>query len=99
MKTKPPLAPRLREELRCLEESAKSGYLGITTIRLARMVNVSQKSVLISLRKMPDAYITAWQPSDSLNGGRPASLWRIVVPPKDCPPPPKGLVRKKQRGA
>lgn len=79
-------ANRLRELLRSKLYSA-----GATPQQLSNETGRLACDVKRTLHTMPDAYIADWVRPPSV--GRPAQLWRVVVPPPHCPPPPKGRTK------
>lgn len=77
---------QLRELLRSKTYSA-----GATPQQLAALTGRRECDVRRTLATMPDAYIAEWKRPEGV--GRPAQVWRVVVPPPHCPPPPKRSVK------
>lgn len=73
---------RAAEEIRSILKPLREP---ISTADLARQLNKPQSTVVMILRRMPDAWIEAWKPQ--VGKGRPGALWRVK--PDNCPPPPK----------
>lgn len=80
------LQKRIRELLRSDTYHAD----GLTTQSLAILANAHTRSVIESLKRMPDAYIDRWQPARGDGGvGRLAAVWKVVIPPPNARPPIK----------
>ena len=80
------LQKRIREVLRSDTYHAD----GLTTQSLAILADAYIKSVGDALLRMPDAYIDRWQPARGESGvGRPAAVWKVVIPPPNARPPLK----------
>jgi len=62
---------------------------GLTLREINAVMQRQEENLRRVLRSMPDTYIDRWLERDS----KPAAVWCIVVPPEDCPQPPK---RKKK---
>lgn len=76
----------VESKLRALLRKAEDG---MTTADLAKVTKLKPQDITARLRRLPDAYIDRWVAADG-NGGRPAAVWCVVIPPPDCPPPDKG---------
>jgi len=57
---------------------------GLTTKQLHEKSGVNAKSLNMSLRSMPDAYIDRWT---SVPKNKYAPVWAIVPRPEHCPKP------------
>lgn len=83
--------------VRKLLRSEKFFEVGATCQALADIIGRKADAIRHALKGMPDAYIFKWVPGrprrNGRRSGRYAQVWRVVVPPKDCPPPPKTRVR------
>lgn len=56
---------------------------GVDTSKIAKILGLKSPTAFANLKAMPDTYIAAWR----ITPHRTA-VWRIVIPPPDCPPPP-----------
>jgi hypothetical protein len=57
---------------------------GMSVTELADRIGVTPDGARKSLKHMPDAYITRWEPTTN---GRFMSIWCVVVPPPNAPNP------------
>ena len=75
--------------IRRLLRSEKYVEQGLTARQLAMLTGRCVSTVKGVLTKMPDAYIASWVKLRA-GPGRHAAVWRVVIPPPNGPPPPKG---------
>jgi hypothetical protein len=83
------MTDRTHELIRQLLRSEKYAESGLTGQQLAILTGRHYKTVRGVLDNMPDAYIASWA-KPRTGPGRHAAVWRVVVPPPHCRPPPKG---------
>jgi hypothetical protein len=65
-------------------------YRGATVRDLVKALGGYPGNITTTLHRMPDAYIAEWRASEGAGFiGRPAAVWRVVVPPPNAKPPVK----------
>ena len=74
--------------IRTLLRSEKYHEVGLTLSQLSILTGRCTATVKGVLKRMPDAYIASWV-LPRTGPGRYAAVWRVVVPPPHCKPPPK----------
>lgn len=83
------MTDKTSELIRRLLRSEKYHESGLTQTQMSMMTGRCSSTVKGVLSHMPDAYIASWV-KPRTGPGRYAAVWRVVVPPPHCPPPPKG---------
>jgi len=86
------LAPLYRAKIRTMQREL---FRGATTAELAESCGGDVMAASKALHRMPDAYIADWRPTTTPKGGRPAAVWRVVVPPANVRPPAKQKLPQK----
>lgn len=78
------------DKIRTLLRSPKYCDEGLTYKQLALLTGSPDKTVVKAVENMPDKYVAGWV-KDRHVRGRHAKVIKVVIPPLDAAPPPKGI--------
>lgn len=77
------------DKIRTLLRSPKYRDDGLTFNQLSALTGHPMKTVTSAVENMPDKYVAGWT-KDRHVRGRYAKVIKVVIPPLDAAPPPKG---------